>query len=136
MFKHLLSRAVLTTAALLAATTAHPAYSANPAATTPTAFTVSVTGTGAGAGAPVILIPGLASSGAVWDGTVQRFCAQRQCHVLTLAGFAGTPAVDAPLLPAVEQQRGRLVVEALPALGATSSCTTILNGCMLASTNF
>jgi pimeloyl-ACP methyl ester carboxylesterase len=70
------------------------------AAATPSAFNVKVTG----AGAPVILIPGLASPGEVWDGTVQRFCASRQCHVLTLAGFAGAPAIDAPLLPAVEQQ--------------------------------
>jgi pimeloyl-ACP methyl ester carboxylesterase len=70
------------------------------AAATPSAFNVKVTG----AGAPVILIPGLASPGEVWDGTVQRFCACRQCHVLTLAGFAGAPAIDAPLLPAVEQQ--------------------------------
>lgn len=57
-----------------------------------------------GSGAPMILIPGLASPGAVWDGTVRRYCGRRQCHVLTLAGFAGAPAIDAPLLPAVERQ--------------------------------
>lgn len=71
-----------------------------PAAHSATAFKVEVTGTGA----PVILIPGLASSGAVWDGTVKHLCGPRQCHVLTLAGFAGQPAIDAPLLPQVEQQ--------------------------------
>jgi pimeloyl-ACP methyl ester carboxylesterase len=66
------------------------------------AFKVDVTGTGA----PVILIPGLASSGSVWDGTVAHFCSdgKYQCHVLTLAGFAGQPAIQEPLLPAVEQQ--------------------------------
>ncbi|MES2118474.1 MAG: alpha/beta hydrolase [Pseudomonadota bacterium] len=57
-----------------------------------------------GAGQPIILIPGLASSGEVWNGTVARYCGNHQCHVLTLAGFAGVPPVDAPLLPAVEQQ--------------------------------
>lgn len=64
------------------------------------AFEVSVSGHGQ----PVILIPGLASAGAVWDDTVARYCGQRQCHVLTLAGFAGVPAISAPLLPSVEQQ--------------------------------
>ncbi|MYN10600.1 alpha/beta fold hydrolase [Pseudoduganella aquatica] len=77
------------------------------AAAAPSAFNVKVTG----AGAPVILIPGLASPGEVWDGTVQRFCASRQCHVLTLAGFAGAPAIDAPLLPAVEQQLSAYISE-------------------------
>ncbi|CAN7369066.1 alpha/beta fold hydrolase [Duganella sp. LjRoot269] len=72
-----------------AATTAHPA------------FKVDVSGKGA----PIILIPGLASAGEVWNGTVAHYCgAKNQCHVLTVAGFAGVPAVAGPLLPAVEQQ--------------------------------
>ncbi|MPQ59993.1 alpha/beta fold hydrolase [Duganella sp. FT27W] len=66
------------------------------------AFKVEVTGNTSGA--PMILIPGLASSGAVWDGTVQRYCGARRCHVLTLAGFAGVPAIDGPLLATAEQQ--------------------------------
>ena len=66
------------------------------------AFKVEVTGNASGA--PMILIPGLASSGAVWDGTVQRYCGARRCHVLTLAGFAGVPAIDGPLLATAEQQ--------------------------------
>ena len=64
------------------------------------AFKVDVTGKGA----PIVLIPGLASSGAVWDGTVKRYCGDHQCHALTLAGFAGVPAIDGPLLAAAEQQ--------------------------------
>lgn len=66
------------------------------------AFKVDVTGTGA----PIILIPGLGSPGSVWDGTVAHYCrnGKHQCHVLTLAGFAGQPAIKEPLLPAVEQQ--------------------------------
>ncbi|MGI4820483.1 MAG: alpha/beta fold hydrolase [Janthinobacterium lividum] len=55
------------------ATTAHPA------------FTVKVTGKGQ----PVILIPGLNCPGAVWDETVARYGSQYQCHVVSLAGFAG-----------------------------------------------
>lgn len=65
------------------------------------AFKVDVTGKGQ----PVILIPGLSSSGEVWDGTVARYCGDKyQCHVLTLPGFAGVPAIAAPFLPTVEQQ--------------------------------
>jgi pimeloyl-ACP methyl ester carboxylesterase len=72
------------------------------AADTHPAFKVDVTGTGE----PILLIPGLASSGDVWDGTVARYCGggKHQCHVLTLAGFAGQPAIAEPLMPAVEQQ--------------------------------
>jgi pimeloyl-ACP methyl ester carboxylesterase len=44
-----------------------------------------------GTGKPMILIPGLACSGEVWDSTVARFKERRECHVLTLAGFAGQP---------------------------------------------
>ena len=69
----------------------------------PTAFTVDVTGQGR----PLVLIPGLASSGQVWQATVARLCgpqSARQCHVLTLAGFAGTPPIEGDLLAQAEQQ--------------------------------
>ena len=76
---------------------------AAPAATRP-AFQVAVTGQGA----PVILIPGLASSGEVWQATVARLCGdarpQRQCHVLTLSGFAGVPKIEGDLLAQAETQ--------------------------------
>jgi len=51
-------------------------------------FSVTVSGQGP----DIILIPGLASSGAVWDGTVAHLNAHYRLHVLTLAGFAGEPA--------------------------------------------
>jgi pimeloyl-ACP methyl ester carboxylesterase len=51
-----------------------------------------------GSGPPMILIPGLASGGNVWDGTVAHFKGRYQCHVLTLAGFAGQPAINGPFL--------------------------------------
>lgn len=60
-------------------------------------FSVTVTGSGP----PMILIPGLASGGNVWDGTVAHFKSHYQCHVLTLAGFAGQPAMDGPFLAKV-----------------------------------
>jgi len=54
-----------------------------------------------GSGPAMILIPGLASGGNVWDGTVAHFKDRYQCHVLTLAGFAGQPPMDGPFLEKV-----------------------------------
>lgn len=51
-------------------------------------FSVTVTGSGP----DVILIPGLASSAATWDGTVAHLKPHYRLHVLNLAGFAGEPA--------------------------------------------
>ncbi|EZP39564.1 alpha/beta fold hydrolase [Janthinobacterium lividum] len=74
-----------------------------------TAFTAEVTGQGR----PLILIPGLASSGEVWQGTVARLCgpqAKRQCHVLTLAGFAGVAPIEGDLLAQAEHQLADYIV--------------------------
>ena len=60
-------------------------------------FAVKVTGKGP----PVILIPGFSCSGAVWDDTVEHLKDHYQCHVLTLAGFAGQPRIPAPFLETV-----------------------------------
>jgi pimeloyl-ACP methyl ester carboxylesterase len=60
-------------------------------------FQVKVTGHGR----PMILIPGLASSGETWDTTVSRYKDLFECHVLTVAGFAGVPRVPAPMLDRV-----------------------------------
>jgi pimeloyl-ACP methyl ester carboxylesterase len=67
------------------------------AATAQTSFQVKVTGHGQ----PMILIPGLASSGETWDSTVARYQDRYECHVLTLAGFAGVPRIPAPMLDQV-----------------------------------
>jgi pimeloyl-ACP methyl ester carboxylesterase len=56
-----------------------------------------------GKGKPMILIPGLACAGAVWDGTVDHFKDHYECHVLTLAGFAGQPPVEGPFLETVRK---------------------------------
>ncbi|MGB3618814.1 MAG: alpha/beta hydrolase [Catalinimonas sp.] len=67
-----------------------------------TAFDVEVTGQGT----PMLLIPGLGCDGAVWDATVAHYQDRYECHVLTLAGFAGQPALDdpAPFLPRVRDE--------------------------------
>lgn len=59
----------------------------------PTAFSVEVHGRGR----PVILIPGLGCSSSVWRDTVHHLHGY-QTHALTLAGFAGTPRIDGPLI--------------------------------------
>ena len=69
-----------------------------------TSFSVKVTG----AGQPIILIPGLASSGDVWNETVSQFSQNFECHVLTLPGFAGQAPIDLEkgFLPEVEKEIG------------------------------
>ncbi len=51
-------------------------------------FTVTVTGTGPS----VILVPGLASNAAIWDGTVAAFESEYTLHVVQVSGFGGAPA--------------------------------------------
>ncbi len=57
-------------------------------------FQVKVTGHGQ----PMILIPGLSSSGEVWETTVEHYQGRFECHVLTVAGFAGVPRTATPML--------------------------------------
>ncbi len=47
-----------------------------------------------GEGAPILFIPGLASSGSVWEETVSVLAKKHTCHVLTLAGFAGQAPIE------------------------------------------
>lgn len=62
------------------------------------AFSVSTTGAGDRA---MILIPGLMSDGEVWKDVVEHYASRYQLHVLTIAGFAGVPPVEGPLLAQV-----------------------------------
>lgn len=64
------------------------------AASAPQPFHVERSGTGR----PLVFIPGLSSSGEVWNETVAHLRGKYDCHVLTLAGFAGQPAIPAPFL--------------------------------------
>ena len=66
----------------------------------PASFRVEVTGQGR----PMILIPGLSSSGDTWKTTVERYRDRFSCHVLTLAGFAGVAPIAPPLLATVRAE--------------------------------
>ena len=65
----------------------------------PSAFQTRLTGHGR----PMILIPGLSSGGETWDSTVEHFKNRFECHVITVAGFAGVPRTSAasPMLDRV-----------------------------------
>lgn len=57
-----------------------------------------------GKGKPIILIPGLACSGEVWNETVAELQNRYECHILTLAGFSTQKAIslDSGFLPKME----------------------------------
>ncbi|MEL6923642.1 MAG: alpha/beta hydrolase [Bacteroidota bacterium] len=57
-----------------------------------------------GQGPVVLFIPGLACSGAVWQETVAALSQNYECHVLTLAGFAGQPSLEQPSLQTVRDE--------------------------------
>jgi pimeloyl-ACP methyl ester carboxylesterase len=102
-------RMLLLTAAIGCASspagTPREARSSPAASASAPAFRVEVTGHGP----PMILIPGLASSGETWTTTVDHLRERYTCHVLTLAGFAGVPPIRQPLLPAVKAELARYI---------------------------
>jgi pimeloyl-ACP methyl ester carboxylesterase len=78
-----------------------PAPASRPAAAPGRTFSAKVSGHGR----PMILIPGLGCSGEVWRSTVEHVAAAGyQAHVLTLAGFAGQPAVPGGSLDRVRRE--------------------------------
>lgn len=70
----------------------------------PTAFSVEIHGRGR----PVILIPGLGCPGSVWRDTVMHLRGY-QSHVLHLAGFAGKPRIDGPLVKTTVDELARYI---------------------------
>ncbi|MEO5941913.1 MAG: alpha/beta hydrolase [Ferruginibacter sp.] len=56
-----------------------------------------------GKGQPIILIPGYSCSGEVWKETVDHLKNKYECHVLTLAGYDGVPAIDTPILKTIRE---------------------------------
>lgn len=57
-----------------------------------------------GNGTPVLLIPGLSCSGEVWKETADELQENFECHIFTLAGFAGLPPFqdESGFLPVVK----------------------------------
>lgn len=63
-------------------------------------FSVEVIGTGK----PVLMIPGLMSDARVWRPTAEALASEYQLHLISIAGFAGKPAIEGDLLPKVKQE--------------------------------
>ncbi|CAM1343003.1 alpha/beta fold hydrolase [Tenacibaculum amylolyticum] len=59
-----------------------------------------------GKGRPIVLIPGLASSGKVWEQTTKTLEKNYECHILTLPGFANqTPiTLNKGFLPVIKDE--------------------------------
>ncbi len=73
----------------------------------PTGLRFVVERRGVSGGPSVVFIPGLASAGAVWDAAATSIVDGHDLHIVTLAGFAGLPAVD-PIGPFIERAVGGL----------------------------
>ncbi len=86
-----------------------PAHGQKPFA--PTRFSVTDSGK---AGAPdVILIPGLSSSAAVWDGEAKLLAPNYRLHIVQVAGFAGAPAgpnATGVILPGIVEELHQYIV--------------------------
>ena len=96
-----------------------------------------MTVTVAGQGPDVVLIPGLASSGAVWDATVKQLSATHRVHVVQVAGFAGAPAAgnaDGPVVePLVEAVDAYIKVQHLKSPAVIGHSMGGFTGLLLAS---
>ncbi len=76
----------------------------------PTRFTVEVRGTGP----DVILIPGLASSRAVWEPTARALEGRYRLHVLQVSGFAGSPAganAEGPIVEGIVEELAAYIID-------------------------
>lgn len=89
MIRHLGLR--LAASALTLGVVLHPA-AAHAAAPAPVTRMAHISVTATGQGTPVILIPGLSSPGAVWDGVVPDLARSHRVYVVQVNGFGG----DAP----------------------------------------
>jgi len=67
-----------------------PAPSIQSTPSTPKPFEVTITGHGQ----PMLFIPGATCSGDEWSATVAHFSKTHECHVFTLAGYAGRAPLD------------------------------------------
>lgn len=64
------------------------------------AFQVKVVGKGD----PILLFPGFACTGEIFDETVKALSINNECHVFTFAGFGAVPSIEMPWLPKIKDQ--------------------------------
>lgn len=56
-----------------------------------------------GQGQPVLLFPGFACTGAVWNDLVEELSATYECHIFTFAGFGEVAPIEKPWLPKIKE---------------------------------
>jgi pimeloyl-ACP methyl ester carboxylesterase len=106
----LASASLLVAGSLAVAVRAEPAPAVAQAAFTSDRLSVEVVGSGP----DVVLIPGFASSRAVWRAEAERLKATHRVHLVQLAGFAGEPWThgDGPFVQPMADELVRYVREA------------------------
>ena len=106
----LVSASLLVAGSLAMAVRAEPAPAVAQAAFTSDRLSVEVVGSGP----DVVLIPGFASSRAVWRAEAERLKATHRVHLVQLAGFAGEPWThgDGPFVQPMANELVRYVREA------------------------
>ncbi len=57
-----------------------------------------------GKGEPVLLFPGFACPGEIWDETVATLSKTKECHVFTFAGFGGVAPIDTPWFSTIKNE--------------------------------
>lgn len=70
-------------------------------------FQVSVKGKGQ----PILLLPGFACTGDVWEDTVEVLSKDYECHIFTFAGFGNVPAIELPWLPKIKTGLSQYVID-------------------------
>lgn len=64
-----------------------------------------------GKGDPVLLFPGFACTGEVWNETVKELSKTNECHVFTFAGFGGLEPIETPWLTKVKEGVAKYISE-------------------------
>ncbi|SIQ05432.1 alpha/beta fold hydrolase [Maribacter ulvicola] len=64
-----------------------------------------------GDGDPILLFPGFACTGDVWEATVETLSKEYECHVFTFAGFGDVPAIEKPWLPKINEGVVEYIIE-------------------------
>ncbi len=64
-----------------------------------------------GKGDPVLLFPGFACTGEVWNETVAALAETHECHIFTFAGFGNVPPIETPWLMKIKDEVIKYVKE-------------------------